>query len=56
VQEGKIYVSNLRLAPDLRQEIRSAQEKSNDFQEFKKKMPSKEGTDFREGDNGMLYF
>jgi hypothetical protein len=56
MHEGKIYVSHLRMVPDLRQEIGSAQEESNDFHEFKKKMLSKDGTDFREGDVGMLYF
>jgi hypothetical protein len=34
----------------------NSSEKDNDFQEFKKKMFSKVGTDFREGENGMMYF
>jgi hypothetical protein len=44
------------MTPDLRQEIRTAQEGDNGFQEFKRKLLSKEGTDFKEGEYGMLYF
>jgi hypothetical protein len=43
MQEGKICVSNLRLAPNLRQEIGAAQEKDNDFLEFKRKILNKKG-------------
>jgi hypothetical protein len=48
VQEGKIRVNNLKLAPDLRQEIGAVQEKDNDFQVFNRKMLSKKGSEFRQ--------
>jgi hypothetical protein len=49
-------MSNLKLAPNLRQEIGVAQVKDNDSQDFKRKMLSKEQTDFRERENGSLHF
>jgi hypothetical protein len=52
----KICTSNLRSAPNLQQKIGVAQEEDNDFQSFKRKMLSKEGSDYREEENGMLYF
>jgi hypothetical protein len=42
-------VSNLRFTPDLRQEIRTAQEKDSDLQDFKRMMLNKEENEFREG-------
>jgi hypothetical protein len=56
VQEDRIYMSNLRMIPDLKQEISTAQNQDNDFQEFKKKMLNKGSADFRDGDHGVLYF
>jgi hypothetical protein len=56
VQREKIHVRNLKLVPDLRQEIRAAQEKDGDFQDFKSKMLGKHGSDFRERENETLYF
>jgi hypothetical protein len=56
VQEGKIYVSNIKLAPDLRQEIGEAQWKDSDFQVFKTKILEKKDSDFQEGENRTLYF
>jgi hypothetical protein len=56
VLEGKVFVSNLRMVPDPKQENGVAQKKDNDFQEFKRKMLGKKGTEFREGENGTLYF
>jgi hypothetical protein len=56
VQEGKIHVNNLRLAPDLRQEIGAAQGKDDEYQKFNGKMLNKEEFDLREGKNEVLYF
>jgi hypothetical protein len=56
VQEGKICVNNLRLTPDLRQEIGAAQKEDSDLQDFKRRMLSNEGSEFWEGESGMLYF
>jgi hypothetical protein len=56
VQEVKIYVSILRMVLDLRQEVGAVQERDNDFQEFKRKLLGKEGSEFREDENGTLYF
>jgi hypothetical protein len=56
MQEGKICVSNLKLAPDLKLEIREAQGNDRDFQAFKSKMLGKENSDFWEGENRALYF
>jgi hypothetical protein len=56
VQEEKISVSNLKLTPDLKQEISGAQKKDNDFQAFKSKILEKKDSDFWEGENGTLYF
>jgi hypothetical protein len=56
VQEGRICVSNLKLAPDLTKEIGAAQKKDNDLQDFKRRMLGKKGSEFQEGESGMLYF
>jgi hypothetical protein len=56
VQEERIYVSNFRITPDWKQEIRATQEGDNEFQEFKRKMLSKRATDFKESEDGVLYF
>jgi hypothetical protein len=56
VRGERIRVSNLKLAPDLRQEIGVAEEKDSDFQDFRRKMLSKEESEYREGENRGLYF
>jgi hypothetical protein len=56
IREGKIYVSNLKLAPNLRQEIGEVQKKDANFQVFKRNMLGKAECDFREGENEALYF
>jgi hypothetical protein len=35
VHEGKIYIGNLKITPDLQLEIKTAQEGDDVFQEFK---------------------
>jgi hypothetical protein len=56
VQEDRIYVSNLRVTPDLREVITTAQGQDSEFQEFKSKMLDKGGPDFKENEQGVLYF
>jgi CxxC motif-containing protein (DUF1111 family) len=56
VQEGRICVSNLKLAPDLRQEIGEVQKNDEDFQVGKSKMLGKEDSNFKEIKDGTLYF
>jgi hypothetical protein len=52
VQEGKIYISNLKVTPKIRQEIREAQGKNDDFQAFKSKMLGNGDSNFCERRNG----
>jgi hypothetical protein len=56
VQEDRIRVSNLKMIPYLKQEIGTAQRQDVEFQKIKKKMRSKGGVDFKENDQGILYF
>jgi hypothetical protein len=56
VQEDKICVRNLKMTTDLRQEIGTVQKQDAEFQKFKDRMLSKGGSDFRENDQGILYF
>jgi hypothetical protein len=56
VQGEKIHVSNLKVTADLRQGIQVAQTKDNDFQTLRTKMLGKGESDFREDENGALYF
>jgi hypothetical protein len=56
VQGEKIHMSNLKLVPDVRNKIRSAQEKDSNFQTFKGKILEKERSDFQEGENETLYY
>jgi hypothetical protein len=44
------------MTPDLRHEIATAQEQESDFQEFKGKILSKGGPDFRKNEHRVLYF
>jgi hypothetical protein len=55
VREDKICISNMKLTPDLSQEIGEAQRKDDDFQTFKSKMLEEENFGFKDGENGMLY-
>jgi hypothetical protein len=50
----KDLCENLKLVPDLRQEIRAG--KDDDFKAFRSMKLSKVGSDFREGENRTLYF
>jgi hypothetical protein len=49
MQEGKIFIGNLKITPDLTQEIKTAQKEDNEFQTFWRQMLSKGNPDFKEG-------